>query len=43
MPDVTALGELLIDFNSDGVNDAGYPILSAHPGGAVGNFLAALA
>ena len=43
MPDVTALGELLIDFNFEGANDDGYPVLSAHPGGAIGNFLAALA
>ena len=43
MPDVTALGELLIDFNFEGSNDDGYPVLSAHPGGAIGNFLAALA
>lgn len=43
MYDVIALGELLIDFAPNGVNDAGYPILSANPGGAPGNFLAALA
>lgn len=42
MYDVIALGELLIDFAPNGVNDAGYPILSANPGGAPGNFLAAL-
>ncbi len=42
MYDVIALGELLIDFSPNGVNDAGYPILSANPGGAPGNFLAAL-
>ena len=40
--DVVALGELLIDFAPNGVNDAGYPVLSANPGGAPGNFLAAL-
>ena len=40
--DVTALGELLIDFAPQGVNEAGYPVLSANPGGAPGNFLAAL-
>ena len=40
--DVVALGELLIDFAPHSVNDAGYPILSANPGGAPGNFLAAL-
>ena len=40
--DVVALGELLIDFAPHAVNEAGYPILSANPGGAPGNFLAAL-
>ena len=40
--DVVALGELLIDFAPKYVNDAGYPTLSANPGGAPGNFLAAL-
>ena len=40
--DVVALGELLIDFAPKGVNEAGYPILAANPGGAPGNFLAAL-
>ena len=40
--DVIALGELLIDFAPQSVNEAGYPILSANPGGAPGNFLAAL-
>ena len=40
--DVVALGELLIDFAPKSVNDAGYPTLSANPGGAPGNFLAAL-
>ena len=42
MYDVVALGELLIDFAPKSVNDAGYPILAANPGGAPGNFLAAL-
>jgi bifunctional ADP-heptose synthase (sugar kinase/adenylyltransferase) len=41
--DVIALGELLIDFAPYSTNEAGYPILSANPGGAPGNFLAALA
>ena len=41
--DVVALGELLIDFAPYSVNEAGYPVLSANPGGAPGNFLAALA
>jgi len=40
--DVVALGELLIDFAPKSVNEAGYPVLSANPGGAPGNFLAAL-
>lgn len=40
--DVTALGELLIDFAARGTDERGYPILAAHPGGAPGNFLAAL-
>ena len=40
--DVVALGELLIDFAPQSVNEAGYPVLSANPGGAPGNFLAAL-
>lgn len=42
MPDVTALGELLIDFACQSADDSGYPTLAAHPGGAPGNFLAAL-
>ena len=42
MFDVTALGELLIDFAPKDTNEAGYPVLSANPGGAPGNFLAAL-
>ena len=42
MYDVIALGELLIDFAPQSVNEAGYPVLSANPGGAPGNFLAAL-
>ena len=41
--DVVALGELLIDFAPKGTNESGYPVLSANPGGAPGNFLAALA
>ena len=39
---VVALGELLIDFAPQSVNESGYPVLSANPGGAPGNFLAAL-
>ena len=42
MYDVIALGELLIDFAPYATNEAGYPVLSANPGGAPGNFLAAL-
>jgi fructokinase len=42
MYDVVALGELLIDFAPKSVNDEGYPTLAANPGGAPGNFLAAL-
>ncbi len=42
MYDVIALGELLIDFAPKSTNEAGYPVLSANPGGAPGNFLAAL-
>ena len=42
MIEVVALGELLIDFASKGVDAAGYPTMAANPGGAPGNFLAAL-
>ena len=42
MYDVTALGELLIDFASKSTDAAGYPTMAANPGGAPGNFLAAL-
>lgn len=42
MFDVVALGELLIDFASKSVNAEGYPVMEANPGGAPGNFLAAL-
>ena len=42
MFDVVALGELLIDFAPKSLNESGYPVLSANPGGAPGNFLAAL-
>lgn len=40
--DVAALGELLIDFTAESADEEGYPTLTAHPGGAPGNFLAAL-
>ena len=42
MYDVAALGELLIDFAPQSVSPEGYPTLAAQPGGAPGNFLAAL-
>ena len=43
MYDVTALGELLIDFAPVSTDADGYPTLAAKPGGAPPNFLAALA
>lgn len=42
MIDVIALGELLIDFASKSTDGDGYPTMAANPGGAPGNFLAAL-
>lgn len=42
MIDVIALGELLIDFAAKSTNEMGYPTMAANPGGAPGNFLAAL-
>ena len=42
MFDVVALGELLIDFAAKSADASGYPTLVANPGGAPGNFLAAL-
>ena len=42
MYDVVALGELLIDFAAKSTDAAGYPTMAANPGGAPGNFLAAL-
>ncbi len=42
MFDVVALGELLIDFAAKSTDTSGYPTLAANPGGAPGNFLAAL-
>ena len=41
--DVVALGELLIDFTMVSADREGYPTMAAHPGGAVANFLAAIA
>lgn len=40
--DVTALGELLIDFTENGVSEQGNPLLEANPGGAPCNVLAML-
>ena len=42
MYDVTAIGELLIDFAARDTDAAGYPTMKANPGGAPGNFQAAL-
>ena len=42
MIDVTAIGELLIDFTCQQTDADGYPTMAAHPGGAPANFLAAL-
>lgn len=41
--DVTALGELLIDFTQNGISAQGNPIFEANPGGAPCNVLAMLA
>lgn len=41
--DVTALGELLIDFTENGTSSQGNPLLEANPGGAPCNVLAMLA
>lgn len=40
--DVTALGELLIDFTENGLSPQGNPLLEANPGGAPCNVLAML-
>lgn len=42
MFDVTALGELLIDFTPYGISDNGNPIYERNPGGAPANVLAVL-
>lgn len=42
MFDITALGELLIDFAPVSTDPDGYPTMAAHPGGAPANFLAAV-
>ncbi len=41
--DVTALGELLIDFTENGKSNRGNPLFEANPGGAPCNVLAMLA
>lgn len=41
--DVTALGELLIDFTENGISSQGNPLFEANPGGAPCNVLAMLA
>ena len=43
MIDVTAIGELLIDFTFKSADAMGYPTMEAHPGGAIPNLLAAVA
>lgn len=43
MYDVTALGELLIDFTENGISEQGNVLLEANPGGAPCNVLAMLA
>ena len=40
--DVTALGELLIDFTDNGISEQGNPLLEANPGGAPCNVLSML-
>jgi len=40
--DVTALGELLIDFTENGISSQGNPVMEANPGGAPCNVLALL-
>lgn len=42
MYDVTAIGELLIDFATLNTDEDGYPTMAAKPGGAPVNYLAAL-
>lgn len=42
MFDITAMGELLIDFAPVSTDADGYPTMAAHPGGAPANFLAAV-
>ena len=40
--DVTALGELLVDFTENGMSGQGNPLLEANPGGAPCNVLSML-
>lgn len=40
--DVTALGELLIDFTQNGISPRGNPLFESNPGGAPCNVLAML-
>jgi fructokinase len=40
MIDITALGDILIDFTPAGVNEQGIPLFSQNPGGGPGNMLA---
>lgn len=40
--DVTALGELLIDFTDNGLSGQGNPLFEANPGGAPCNVLSML-
>ena len=43
MPDITAIGEILIDLTQTGVNEVGVPVLAANPGGAPANVAVAAA
>ena len=43
MPDITAIGEILIDLTQIGVNEARVPVLAANPGGAPANVAVAAA
>ena len=43
MPDITAIGEILIDLTQTGVNEARVPVLAANPGGAPANVAVAAA
>ena len=43
MPDITAIGEVLIDLTQFGVNDQGVGLFAANPGGAPANAAVAAA